>query len=95
MTQSQLAFPKLSRSMVRALTCGQEEVAPLLHEFNEMVRSALANALAGKETGTRAVAAAQLLQQVWFSALVAWASNVEPANHIDSSVRQALSLIAA
>ena len=95
MTEAQLAFPKLSRSMVRALTCGQQEVAPLLHEYTALVRAALARALAGPQPESRDMAAAQVLQQVWFSALVAWASNIEPANHIETSVRQALSLIAA
>jgi TetR/AcrR family transcriptional regulator, cholesterol catabolism regulator len=93
LTDMLVASPSSSRAMVRALTCGQEAVAPMLRAFNESMHMVVARALAGGEPGDPQWAAAEVVQQVWFAALVAWASNVTGPENIEVSVARALRLI--
>ena len=85
--------PSSSRAMVRALTCGQEAVSPMLRTFNDTMHMVVARALAGGEPGDPEWAAAEVVQQVWFAAVVSWASNVHGPEFIEDSVVQALRLI--
>jgi AcrR family transcriptional regulator len=88
-----LSSPSSSRAMVRALTCGQDAVSPMLRSFNDTMQMVVARALAGGEPGDAEWAAAGVVQQVWFAAVIAWASNVAGPEHIEASVVRALRLI--
>jgi AcrR family transcriptional regulator len=94
MTAQVEAAPETARAMVRALVCGQAAVAPMLLQFQQTMRDMVARALAGGEPDERVQPDAEVLQQVWFAALVAWACNIRESGHIDSSVRQAVELLA-
>ncbi len=93
LTEMFVASPSSSRAMVRALTCGQDAVSPMLRTFNDKMHMVVARALAGGEPGDPEWAAAEVVQQVWFAAIIAWASNVHGADHIEESVVRALRLI--
>ncbi len=87
-----LGVPEMTRGMVRALLSGQEQVAPLLREFTDGLRDVLAMVLAG---GPDVVSPtdrdrAQLLQQVWFAALVSWAAHIGDRDHLRQSVNLAV-----
>jgi len=88
-----VAYPSSSRAMVRALTCGQEAISPLLRNFNDNMHMTVARALAGGEPGDPQWAAAAVVQQVWFAALVSRASNLTGPEHIEQSVIRAMRLI--
>lgn len=88
-----LSSPPGSRAMVRALTCGQDAVSPMLRSFNDSMQMVVARALAGGEPGEPEWAAAGVVQQVWFASVIAWASNVAGPEHIEASVVRALRLI--
>jgi TetR/AcrR family transcriptional regulator, cholesterol catabolism regulator len=88
-----LASPASSRAMMRALTCGQDAVSPMLRTFNDTMHLMMARALAGGEPGDPEWAAAAVVQQVWFAAVISWASDVHGPEHIDESVVRALRLI--
>jgi AcrR family transcriptional regulator len=88
-----VASPTRGRAMVRALTCGQEAVAPMLQSFNERMHMVVARALAGGEPGDPQWAAAEVIQQVWFASVVSWASGITGADYIDESLVRALRLL--
>lgn len=92
-TEMLVASPSSSRAMVRALTSGQDAVLPMLRSFNDSMHMVVARALAGGEPGDPQWAAAEVVQQVWFAALVSWTSNVTGPEHIDESVVLALRVI--
>ncbi|MGH9090577.1 MAG: TetR/AcrR family transcriptional regulator [Acidimicrobiales bacterium] len=93
LTEMFLSSPSSSRAMVRSLTCGQDAVSPMLRAFNDTMQLVVARALAGGEPGDPEWAAAGVVQQVWFAAVIAWASNVAGPEHIEESVVRALRLI--
>ncbi|MGP0030426.1 MAG: TetR/AcrR family transcriptional regulator [Acidimicrobiales bacterium] len=93
LTEAQLAVPTLSRAMVRALTSGQEAVAPMLLEFHRVLREALASALGNGAPSDADWEAAEIIEQVWFAATVAWASNIQPDTYIESAVHRVLRLV--
>jgi AcrR family transcriptional regulator len=84
------AAPRLAAAMVTALTSGQPGVAPVLARHADTMRSALAAALGGPDAAPQFTGAAELLQQVWFAAIVAWASGIQPPGYVDASVRNAI-----
>lgn len=88
-----IAYPSSSRAMFRALTCGQEVVAPMLRTFNETMHSVVADALAEDGPNEQDYAAAGVLQQVWFAAMISWASNVLESEQIEASVIEAMRLM--
>lgn len=93
LTDTLIESPSSSRAMVRALTCGQDAVSPMLRTFNDTMHMVVARALAGGEPGDPEWAAAEVVQQVWFSAVISWASNVHGSEYIEDSVVRALRLI--
>lgn len=93
LTDLLVASPDSTRAMLRALTCGQEAVAPLLRTFNDRLHMVIARALAGGEPGDPEWAMAQVVQQVWFSAMISWAANVQGPEYIEESVVRALRVI--
>jgi hypothetical protein len=57
------------------------------------MREALAFAMAEEEPTQADRDGAEVLEQVWFAAVVAWASNIQPASYIDAAIGRALALI--
>jgi len=37
--------------------------------------------------------AAQVLEQVWFATIVAWASDIQPPSYVEDAVRRAVRLV--
>ena len=93
LTEMLVASPRRGRAMVHSLTCGQDSVAPMLQSFNDSMHMVVARALAGGEPGDPQWAAAEVVQQVWFAAMVSWASNVTGPEYIEESVVRALRLL--
>jgi len=93
MTETLTASPTSSRALVHTLVCGQEAVVPLLQTFDEAIRMLIGRALAGGEPGDPEWAKAEMIQQVWFAAVIAWSSNIQPAEYIDESVVRVLRLL--
>jgi AcrR family transcriptional regulator len=87
------ASPVSSRALVHTLVCGQEAVVPLLQTFDETMRMLIGRALAGGEPGDPEWAKAEMIQQVWFAAIIAWSSNIQPAEYIEESVARVLRLL--
>ncbi len=93
LTEMLVASPTRGRAMVRALTCGQDAVAPMLQSFNDSMHMVVARALAGGEPGDPQWATAEVVQQVWFASMVSWASDLTGPEHIEESLVRALRLL--
>jgi AcrR family transcriptional regulator len=82
LTQALVASPSSSRAMVRALTCGQEAVSPMLRTFNDSMHLVVARALAGGDPNDAEWDAAEVVQQVWFAAAISWAADIHGAQYM-------------
>jgi len=93
LTEALTASPASSRALVHTLVCGQESVVPMLRAFDDTIHMLIGRALAGGEPGDPEWAKAEMIQQVWFAAIIAWSSNIQPEEYIDESVVRALRLL--
>lgn len=93
LTDALTSSPTSSRALVHTLVCGQEAVVPMLRAFDDTMRLLIGRALAGGEPGDPEWAKAELIQQVWFAAIIAWSSNIQPTEHIDESMVRVLRLL--
>jgi hypothetical protein len=94
-TAGLLNVPDVAGAIVRAMGSRQPELVPLLVDFDTTMREALTRALSHGEPTHQEKEQAVLLQQVWFTAMVSWASGVKDADYISHSVDTALALIAS
>ncbi len=92
-TDALQAVPALTAGVAQALVCGQESVVPLLVEFRDVMLDAIARALRPAGPTEDDLAIARLLQRVWFAALLAWSSGVEPPESVDDAVGEAIGLV--
>jgi TetR/AcrR family transcriptional regulator, cholesterol catabolism regulator len=93
LTEALVTSPTSSRAMVRALTCGQDAVSPMLRSFNDSLHLVVARALAGGEPEASEWDAAEVVQQVWFAAAISWAAHLHGPEYMEQSVIRALELI--
>jgi TetR/AcrR family transcriptional regulator, cholesterol catabolism regulator len=92
-TSALVAQPELARGLVRAMTCGQPAIAPLLADFDTGMRNVIADALSGGAPTPADLDHARLIQQAWFTAMFSWATGLHEVEGIRDSVDVALELI--
>ena len=80
-------------AVVRALASGDETVAPVVREVRELMETIILQAMGIEHPGERDRLVAQILQEVWLSALVAWISGVEPAPTVTRKLDAAARLL--
>jgi Tetracyclin repressor-like, C-terminal domain len=85
--------PDVARNNVVAAVGSQGAMNVELVTFSDSMRMSLARALAGTEPGDAEWEMARVLQEVWYAALVGWASGVHPIGWCDESVRHTLRIL--
>ena len=80
-------------AVVRSLASGDETVAPVVRDVRELMGSIILAAAGPDNIDDRQRLVAQVLQEVWLSALVAWISGVEPASSVDRTLEDAAHLL--
>ena len=80
-------------AVVRALASGDETVAPVVREVRELMETIILQAMGIDDPDQRDRLVAQILQEVWLSALVAWISGVEPAPTVTRKLDDAARLL--
>lgn len=80
-------------AVIRALAAGDEAVAPVVRDVRELMGSIIREAAGSGDGDERMAQVAQILQEVWLSALVAWISGVEPAESVDRTLARAAHLL--
>ena len=87
--QSQRNF---TLAVVRALASGDETVAPAVREVRVAMREIILGAIGG-EPSDRDHVVAEVLEEVWLSALVSWISGVDDAASVPRKLEDAARLL--
>lgn len=80
-------------AVVRALASGDENVAPVVREVHDLMGSIILTAMGSQRPDDRDRLIAQILQDLWLSALVAWISGVDPASSVTRKLDNASELL--
>ncbi len=86
-------LPNFTLAVVRALASGDESVAPAVREVREAMRAIIVGALGRDQISERDLLVAEILEEVWLSALVAWISGVVPAAAVAQKLEAATHLL--
>jgi AcrR family transcriptional regulator len=84
--------PQFTLAVVRALASGDETVAPAVRQVRESMRSIILAAI-GEGTSPRDEVVAEILEEVWLSALVSWISGVDSAQSVIRKLHDATGLL--
>lgn len=89
-------FPDVGAAMVRAFGSARPEHADLLRAITEIMTDVITWAITGRpdvEPTARDLAVARVLQEVWFSALIAWVGGVDPVERVLQELSTAAHLL--
>jgi AcrR family transcriptional regulator len=84
--------PQFTLAVVRALASGDETVAPAVRQVRVSMRSIIIAAI-GQSTSPRDELVAEVLEEVWLSALVSWISGVDSAQSVIRKLHDATRLL--
>jgi len=86
-------LPNFTLAVVRALASGDESVAPAVRQVREAMRAIIVGAMGPEEVVERHELVAEILEEVWLSALVGWISGVQPASSVIRKLEAATYLL--
>jgi AcrR family transcriptional regulator len=89
LTEVMTANRLLTHALLRALMCGKPDVAEHVRNFAALMESILASAIEPGRPRAADRVAAELLERVWFSALIGWATGVDADDQIPEVMRRA------
>jgi AcrR family transcriptional regulator len=89
LTEVMTANRMLTVALLRALLCGKPDVAQHVRNFAAIMQAVIASAIAPNRPGSADREAAELLERIWFSALIGWATQVDADDHITTIMRRA------
>jgi len=95
LTQTMTANRELTVALLRALLSGKRDVSRFVTGFGGVLRTMLASAIAPDGPSARDRDIAELLESIWFSALVGWASGTTADGDIGRIMRRACRLLLA
>jgi AcrR family transcriptional regulator len=93
LTATMTANRELTVALLRALLSGKRDVAQYVHGFGGVLQAMLASAIAPEGPGERDREVAELLESIWFSALVGWASGTSSDADIGRIMQRASKLL--
>ncbi len=85
--------PNLARATLRAVASGDHDLTEKVTRFHDNLAALTVDALRSGATSEREDAIADMLQNVWFSALVGWAGGLHGQNVVVDKVRGAAELV--
>lgn len=81
-------------AVVRALSSGDQSIAPVVREVRELMASIIVGAIGvDGEDDPETLLRAHLIQEVWLSAQVGWIGGVEPMDSVDEKLAAAARLL--
>lgn len=100
-TKAMLRQPDLTAAVMRALVAGDGSVVPAVRQVRAAMHAIVIDAIGsdppcpqgGNGDSPRDVLVADLLEEIWFSALVAWISGVYPSSAISDRLTAATGLL--
>jgi AcrR family transcriptional regulator len=93
LTGTMTANRDLTVALLRALLSGKRDVSQYVHGFGGVLQAMLASAIAPDGPGEREREAADMLESIWFSALVGWACGTLSDADIGRNMRRAAKLL--
>jgi AcrR family transcriptional regulator len=93
LTQTMTANRELTVALLRALLSGKRDVSQFVHGFGGVLETMLASAIAPDGPTARDREVAELLESIWFSALVGWAGGTTADGDIGVIMRRACDLL--
>ena len=93
LTDTMTANRPLTVALLRALLGGKPDVSQHVHGFREVLKSLLATAIAPKGPTRLDREIAELLESIWFTALVSWATGTDPDAYIGEIMQRACRLL--
>jgi TetR/AcrR family transcriptional regulator, cholesterol catabolism regulator len=93
LTETMTANRELTVALLRALLSGKRDVSQYVHGFGGVLQAMLASAIAPDGPGARDREVAELLESIWFSALVGWASGTSSDGDIGRIMHRASRLL--
>jgi AcrR family transcriptional regulator len=93
LTATMTANRALTVALLRALLSGKRDVSQYVHGFGGVLQAMLASAIAPEGPTARDREVAELLESIWFSALVGWASGTSADADIGRIMQRAARLL--
>ena len=78
----------LTSALLRALLSGKPDVVPWVDGFRDVLQSMLASAMSPKGSTAADRDLAEILEAIWFSAIVGWATGLDDVSHIDELLKR-------
>ena len=88
LTETMTATRNLTVALLRALLSGKPDVTPWVHAFGDVLQELLASAIAPDGPTAHDREVAEILEGVWFSALIGWATGAETDEHINEILQR-------
>jgi AcrR family transcriptional regulator len=93
LTQAMTANPALTLALLRALLSGKPDVAQHVNGFQTVLQTLLANAIAPTRSNRRDREVAEILQSIWFTAMIGWAIGTDTDDHIGEIMQRSTRLL--
>jgi AcrR family transcriptional regulator len=93
LTETMTANRALTVALLRALLSGKPDVAQYVDGFRTVLQTMLATAIALDASTKRDRELAEILECVWFTALVGWATGTDEDTHIGELMRRSTRLL--
>jgi AcrR family transcriptional regulator len=93
LTGTMTANREITVALLRALLGGKPDVAQYVDGFRTVLQAILANAIAPTGAAKRDREIAEILESVWFTALVGWAIGADSDEYIGEIMRRAVRLL--
>ena len=90
LTETMTANRAITVALLRALLSGKPDVAQYVDGFRVVLQAILANAIAPKGATKRDREVAELLESIWFTALVGWAIGADSDAHIGEIMKRSV-----
>ena len=88
LTETMTANRALTVALLRALLSGKRDVSQFVHGFGSVLQTMLASAIAPDGPTRRDRQIAEILEGIWFSALIGWATGPDSGAPIDDIMRR-------
>ena len=82
LTQTMTANRGLTMALLRSLLSGKPDIVPFIRGYREVLEEVLAKTIADDEPTPEDRLTSEILQCVWFSALIGWATGTEEDSHV-------------
>lgn len=93
LTATMTANRALTIALLRALLSGKPDVAQYVDGFRTVLQTMLATAIALERPTKRDLEVAEILESVWFTALVGWATGTDEDTYIGEIMRRSTRLL--